>query len=162
MGVIGRGYTCVLAPTAFTAAFDIFELTPADDKSLQVCGIVIGQTTEITDAQDEQLEIKIMRGGTAMTSGSGGTAAANAVSVDATGQGSGFTFEAGNTTLATFTSGVTLWEDTMNVRSGWQLWLPPEAWFGVSQGNGGLVVRMNSTPADSITFDASMLVYENG
>jgi hypothetical protein len=162
MGLIGRGYTCTFGPTAETAAFDVFELTPADDKPLTIVGCTIGQTTEFGDAQEEELEIKIMRGGTAMTSGSGGTTAANGVSVDATGATSGFTFEAGNTTLATFTSGVTLLEDSMNVRSGWQWWPPPEMWISVSQGNGGLVIRMNSTPADSITFVATLYVLEEG
>ena len=162
MGLIGRGYMCTYGPTALTAAADIFELTPADDKPLSIVGCTIGQTTEFGDAQEEELEIKVMRGGTAMTSGSGGTTAANGVSVDATGAASGFTFEAGNTTLATFTSGVTLLEDSMNVRVGWQWWPPPEMWVSVSQGNGGLVVRMNSTPADSITFVASLYVLEEG
>lgn len=162
MGLIGRGYTCVYGPTAATVAIDVFELTPADDKPLTIVGCTIGQTTEIKEAEEEELEIKVMRGGTAMTSGSGGAAAANGVSVDASGATSGFTYEAGNTTLATFTSGVTLLEDSMNVRVGWQWWPPPEAWISVSQANGGLVVRMNSTPADSITFVATLYVLEEG
>jgi len=162
MGLIGRGYTCVYGPTAATVAIDIFEFTPADDKPLTIVGFTIGQTTEIGDAQEEELEIKIMRGGTGMTSGSGGVAAANGVGVDASSATSGFTYEAGNTTLATFTSGVTLLEDSMNVRTGWQWWPPPEVWFSVSQANGGLVLRMNSTPADSITFAATAYVLEEG
>jgi hypothetical protein len=162
VGLIGRGYTCIFAPTAATVAVDLFEVPPADDKPLTIVGCTIGQTTEIGDAQEEELEIKVMRGGTAMTSGSGGTAAAAATSVDASGATSGFTFEAMNTTVATFTAGVTLLEDSMNVRTGWQWWPPPEVWVSVSQANGGLVVRMNSTPADSITFTGTLYVLEEG
>lgn len=165
MSLPGRPYTASWAPQARTTAFDVFEFTPADDKPIQLAAVVIGQTSEITDAQDEQLEIQIIRGGTAMTSGSAGTgstAAANGVAMDASNQASGFTFDAGNTTVATFTGGVTLYEDTMNVRSGFQLWLPPELWIGCSQANGGIVVRMNSTPADSVTFDATAFVVEAG
>lgn len=159
---MARIYTAVIAPTAMTTAVDLFELSPADDKPIKVMGVVIGQTTELGDAQEEQLEIKIMRGGTAMTGGSGGTTAAAGVAVDATGQASGCLFEAMNTTLATFTAGVTLHEDTMNVRTGWQYWPPPEAWIACSQANGGMVIRQNSTPADSITLNGTVYFIEEG
>ena len=157
-----RYYTCTYGPTAATVAIDVFEFTPADDKPIILLGCTIAQTTEIKEAEEEQLEVKIMRGGTAMTSGSGGGAAANGVSVDASGATSGFTFENGNTTLATFTSGVTLLEDTFNVRVGWQYWPVPEARIACSQANGGFVIRMNSTPADSITFVATAYIGEDG
>lgn len=160
----GRQYTCRLAPTAFTTTVDLFEVTPADDKPIVILGCVIFQTgtADFGDAQEEGLEINIQRGGTAMTSGSGGSAAAAGVPTDASGATAGFTFEAGNTTLATFTGGTIPWEDAMNVRVGWQYWPIPEARISCSQANGGIVVRVAAAPADSITLNGSLVVAELG
>jgi hypothetical protein len=67
-----------------------------------------------------------------------------------------------NTTVATFTAGVLVLSDTFNVATGWQYNPPPEDMIGVSQANGGLVVRFGSTPADSITFTGTLVAEELG
>lgn len=156
-------YSARFTATAATAAVDFFELTPADDKPLTIHAIYIGQTTELGDAAEEQLQVDIVRGGTAMTSGSGGTTAANAIALSGgLSQASGFTFEAMNTTAATFTSGVTVHTDVFNVRAGWQYIPTPETRIGVSQANGGIVVRLAAAPADSITWAGTIVVEELG
>lgn len=162
MALDGRLYSCSFAVTAATTQLDFFEITPADDKPVVVHAIFIGQTTEIGDAQEEMLAWSIQRGGTAMTSGSGGSTAANGVGLGASGAASGFTFEALNTTVATFTAGVVLHRDAFNVRTGLQYIPTPETRPNVSQANGGLVVRLDTTPADSISFIGSLLVEEQG
>ena len=160
---MGIMYTCELPSVARTTSFDFFELTPADDKILIVHAIDIGQTTEVGDAAEEQLDWTIRRGGTGMTSGSAGTgsvAAANGIGLSAVYATSSFTYDAGNTTVATFTSGVIVYHSAFNVRSG-LLWIPtPEMRPIVAQTNGGLVVRCESTPADSITFVGTITVEE--
>src|SRR6266516_554887 len=103
---MSRMYTCSFAPSAQTVAIDFFEITPAANKACLIHAIDISQTTEVDDAQEEMLEWTIRRGGTTMTSGSGGTTTASGVIVDdGADTASGFTFEARNTTLATFTTG---------------------------------------------------------
>jgi len=161
---MSRIYTVELPKVSRTTSFDYFELTPADDKPCRLIYLDIGQTTELGDAAEEQMEWTIRRGGTGMTSGSGGTgsvAAGSGVGKDAgIDPTSGFTYDAGNTTVATFTSGVILWHSAYNLRTG-LIWPPfPEMWIGVSQANGGLVVRLESTPADSIDFVGTAVVEE--
>ncbi len=161
---MSRIYTVELPKVSRTTAFDFFEITPADDKPCRILMVDIGQVTELGDAAEEQIEWTVRRGGTGMTSGSAGTgsvAAGSGVGMAAgIDTGSGFTYDAGNTTVATFTSGVILWHSSFNVRSGLLLPFLPEGWFGVSQANGGLVIRCESTPTDSIDFVGTLLVEE--
>lgn len=162
MAIDGRMYSCTFDVTAATVSLDFFEIVPADDKPVVIHVIDIAQTTELGDAAEEQLAWSIQRGGTAITTGSGGVAAAAGVAMGASGAGSGFTFEAMNTTKATFTAGVVLHRSAFNVRTG-LLWIPtPETRPTVSQANGGLVVRLDSTPADSVSFIGTCLVEEQG
>lgn len=159
---MAREYTCLLPSVARTVQFDPFEVTPADDKPITIHGIFLGQTTETGDAAEEQITVEILRGGTAMTSGSGGTgsvAAQAPVALDSADTASGATYDAGNETVATFTSGVTLWRDTFNVRTGYQMIFPPEDRPKCSQTNGGIVVRL-SAPADSITWVGTLVISE--
>jgi hypothetical protein len=161
---VSRFYTVELPKVSRTTQFDFFEITPADDKPVRIVLIDIAQVTELGDAQEEQIEWTIRRGGTAMTSGSAGAGSVAAASGQGTAAGidpgSGFTYDAGNTTVATFTSGVVLWHSAFNVRNGLYFVAPPEGWIGASQANGGIVVRCESTPADSIDFVGTMLVEE--
>lgn len=161
-----RVYTCELPKvTRGTASFDAFEITPADDKPVQIIGVDLQVLTETGDAAEEWLEWTIRRGGTGMTSGSAGTgsiAAASGVGTAAgIDPGSGFTYDAGNTTVATFTSGVICWHSAFNERIGLPLWTPPpELWIGCSQANGGIVVRIETTSADAYDICGTLTVQE--
>lgn len=160
---MSRMYVCTFDLTAVTAAiFDLFELTPADDKQVVLHSVYCGQTTELGDAAEEQFEWSIRRGGTAMTSGSGGTSAAAGVALDGSGATSGFTFEALNTTEATFTSGVKLHSSAFNIRAGLEYRPTPEERIGCTQANGGIVVRVESTPLDSVSLVGTAIVEEFG
>jgi hypothetical protein len=159
---MGRIYTVPFSATAATTAVDFFEIGPADDKPVLIHSIYIGQSTEFGDAQAEMLIVEIRRGGTGMTSGSGGSAVTPIAARSSADAAAGFTAEAMNTTVATFTAGVLVLSDTFNVATGWQYNPPPEDMIGVSQANGGLVVRFGSTPADSITFTGTLVAEELG
>ena len=159
--MVGRMYAVTFAATAETAAFDAFELTPADDKPIRIHSIYIGQTTEFGDAQDETLSVTINRGGTAMTSGSGGSAATPQPITSSAESAAGCTAEVLNTTQATFTSGVVVHRDAFNVRTGWQYRPTPEERIGVSQANGGCSVSI-SAPADSTSFIGTLIFEELG
>lgn len=160
---MSRQYTCLM-PNALarTVQFDAFELTPADDKPIAIHHVIIGQGSDLGDTAEEVLMLEILRGGTGMTSGSGGTgslAAQAPVAIDPVDTASGLTFDTGNETLATFTSGVTVWREPFNIRIGFDRLFEPEERIEVSQANGGLVVRIEA-PADSITWKGGTLVFE--
>ena len=79
MAVDSRMYVVRFTATAATAAVDFFSFAPADDKPVVIHAVYIGQTTETGDAMEEMLEVKIERGGTAYTVGSGGSAGTSTV-----------------------------------------------------------------------------------
>lgn len=54
-----------------TTATDMFEITPVVDRPVVIYGMMLGQTTDLSDAQEEVLMIGVYRDATA---GSGGTA----------------------------------------------------------------------------------------
>lgn len=157
----GRMYSVSFAATAATTAFDAFEVAPASNKPCRLHSIFISQTSEEGDAQDEMLSVTITRGGTAMTSGSGGSVATPQPLGSSANTAAGFTAEVMNTTQATFTSGVVVHRDAFNVRAGWQYRPTPEERIDVSNVNGGLTVAVEA-PADSVTFIGTMIVEELG
>lgn len=155
---MGRTYAVTFNAVALTAAADLFEITPADDKPCEVVSIYIGQTTEAGDAADEMLGVQIIRGFT--TSGSGGSAA-TPTPLRPADTAAGFTAEVNNTTLANTGTTTTLHSDAFNVRAGW-VYIPPlDARPVVNQGNTTLVVR-TTAPADSVTFNGTLIVRELG
>jgi hypothetical protein len=160
--MIGRMYVVLFEATAVTVAADLFEIQPADDKPCRIHSIYLGQTTELLDAADEKLEIEITRGGTGISSGSGGSSFTPIPVASSAVAAAGFAAEVLNTTQATFTSGVAILRDVWNVHQGWQYRPTPEERIGVSQANGGLTVRLGAAPADSITIAGTMFVEELG
>lgn len=152
----GRTYTVSFDAVAVSAAQDLFEITPADDKPVEIVGLFIAQTSDVGDAQDEILKYTIIRGYT--TSGSGGSAHTPQPlsSIDTA---AGFTAEVNNTTVASAGTAVTLHNDAFNVRAGLQLWFPPEARPMASQANTTIVVRIPA-PADSLTMSGTIYVRE--
>jgi hypothetical protein len=151
-----RIYSVIFSAVAVTAAQDLFELTPADDKPIEIIGLELGQTSDSGDAQDEQLQISIIRGFT--SSGSGGSSPTPGA-VDPNGAAAGFTAEVNNTTVANTGTGVTLHTGAWNVRAGYIQWFPEGCQPKANQGNTTMVVRMTA-PADSITMSGTVWVRE--
>ncbi len=73
--MIGRRYSVQFAAVSISAAQDVFELSPADDKPICLKGISFDQTgnSDVGDAAEELVRWSIVRGHS--TSGSGGSAA---------------------------------------------------------------------------------------
>ena len=159
--MVGRLYSVSFAATAETAAFDAFELTPADDKPIRIHSVYISQNTDFGDAQDELITVTFNRGGTGMTSGSGGSAPTAIPLTSSAETAAGCTAEVLNTTQASFTSGVVVHRDAFNVRAGYQYRPTPEERIGVSQANGGFTVSIQA-PADSISFIGTLIFEELG
>lgn len=150
-------YAVDIASTAVTAQIDLAELTPADDRPIEIVGIFLHQTTDFGDAAEEVLSLEIIRGHT--TSGSGGnTPTPRPLKRGA--QAAGFTAETLNTTIASAGTTHTLLADGWNVRVPYLFQAiredeAPQA----SQADTTMVVRM-SAPADSITVRGTVWVRE--
>lgn len=151
-----RSYSVTFSAVAVTAAQDLFEITPADDKPVEIVGIELGQTSDAGDAADELLQISIIRGHT--TSGSGGSAA-TPVPKDPDAGAAGFTAEVNNTTVASVGTTTTLHTGAWNVRAGYINWFPEGDRPMAKQGNTTIVVRQTA-PADSITMSGTLHLRE--
>lgn len=159
MASTGRMYAVSFALTAVTAAVDLFEIQPADDKPVRIVGLVVSQNTDVGDAQDEVLIYNIVRGHT--TSGSGGSAG-TVTPLKRSDPAAGFTSEVLNTTAASAGTAVTGPRQGFNVRVGEVFWFPEECQMDAGQGDTTIVVRLMAAPADSITLTGTLYVEENG
>jgi hypothetical protein len=154
---MGRLYAITFENVAVTTSVDFFEITPADDRPVIIHALHLSQSTDVGDAAEEMMRVQILRGHT--TGGSGGAAPTPAPlnPVDAA---ASFTAETNNTTIASAGTTVSLYAEAFNIRSGLvQIW-PPELRPIVTQANTTLVVRLLSTPADSISFSGTLYVEE--
>jgi hypothetical protein len=157
---MARYYTVSFENVAVAAAQDFFELTPADDKPVLIAGLYldnVGGVADAADAQEELLRISIVRGHT--TSGSGGSTPTPQPMNSTIDTAAGFTVEANNTTIAS-TAGTTIGALGWNTRVPLREWFPEPFWFGASQANTTIVVRLLSTPADSFQCSGMLFVTE--
>jgi hypothetical protein len=156
----GRIYSVVFGAVSVSAAQDFFEISPADDKPIQLVGITFDQTGvgDVGDAAEEFLRWTVIRGHT--TSGSGGSAPTPRPMApnDAA---AGFTCEVNNTTVASAGTPVVLHEGAFNVRGPYIFWWPDGCEPGATQGNTTIVVR-GVAPADAITISGTLYVREMG
>jgi hypothetical protein len=152
----GRMYTVTFSAVAVSAAQDLFEITPADDRPVEIVGIELGQTSDAGDANDELLQISIIRGHA--TSGSGGSAATPAVTSPLD-TAAGFTAEVNNTTVATTGTPITLQTGAWNIRAGYINWFPEDARPSATQANTTIVVRQTA-PSDALTMSGTLYVRE--
>lgn len=155
----GRMYTVSFLATAVTVQVDLFELTPADDKPIEIVGLFVGQSSDFADAQAELLAYSVIRGFT--TSGSGG-AATTPRPLNRSDVAAGFAAETCNTTLAVTGTTNQLHADTFHVANGEKLWLPEGCEWEATQADTTIVVRTAAAPADSLTMSGTLYVREQG
>lgn len=156
----GRMYVCTFENVAVTAAQDLFELSPGDDKPILIHAIYLSQSTELGDAAEEQLRIEIIRGYTA--SGSGGGSFTPVPLQSSGGAAAGAACEINNTTVANTGTPAVLHAESFNLRAGWQYIPTPETRPGASQANTTIVVRLMANPADSVTMNGTLIFEEGG
>ena len=155
----GRVYSVSFEGAATTAAADLFELTPAANQPIRLLGMVLGQSSDVGDAAEEVLRFEIIRGYT--TSGSGGSAA-TPIPMKHADAAADCTAEVNNTTGANTGTAVILMADTFNIRSGYQIWFPPECQPEASAANTTIIVRLMAAPADSLTMSGTLFFEELG
>src|ERR1041385_261000 len=139
----GRDYSGSTQAVAVTAAQDLAEIVPADDKPLKIIGFVLGNRTDFGDAQAEILPTAVRRGDT--VSGSGGSSPTIRAD-DPHDASAGYTQEANNTTKAN-TSGVVVDAGGWNVQ-----YVPGVFWYpdnfapGADQGNSRICHELVAAP----------------
>ena len=155
---MGRMYVATIEGIAVTVQQDLFEVVAPSDMSVIVHEVGISQETNEADANEEQLRIVLQSGYT--TSGSNGAgiiAAPNAVG-DAV---ETMTIERNNTIKAANGTILTHHVESWNVRAPF-LWLPTEKCHIELKASRRFVVRLNTTPDASITFNAVIKLEEIG
>lgn len=157
----GRAYAVVLPATATASAIDWLELIAGASVAFELWGWRIGQTTELGDAAEEQIDFYVKRAAGSYTSGSGGNTGVARTPLKPGDAAATFTAESANTTKIAVGTGtlVTLLNDTLNVRAGEKEWLPPEMVFGCGPSQ-ALAIGMTGAPADSITWVSTAFVNE--
>lgn len=152
-----RTYTVEFENVAVTAGQDFFSLDAATDLPIELVGFEIAQNTEVGDAQEEHLRIRVIRGHT--TVGSGG-AAATPRPVSPGDSAASLTARVNDTTIASAGTAVNLHSTAFNERVGYA-WGPVPFGMGFwTSGASLLVVRLLAAPADSLNMSGTATVVE--
>jgi len=159
---MGRIYTVPFTATVTNAGAnaDLWELLPADDKPIKLRGFRLGQTSEVADAEEEGIQISIVRLGATVT-GSNGTSV-TPVPLDSADVAAGFTAKYNGATVATTTGTTTIVEYLAwnNRNSPYEMWYPDERFAPKAKQGEGLFIRMDTTIADNMTFAGTAWVEE--
>ena len=152
---MGRMYAIVFEEVAVTVVQDLFEIVAAADSVVILHSVVITQSSDAGDAQDEQLSVLFHRGS---TSGSGGSAVTPSP-LSLGDAAFGGTAEANNTTQGT--EGTFLHAEAFNTRAGLQYRPTPEERITISP-SARLIIELQTAPADSLTMSGTAIVEEIG
>jgi hypothetical protein len=152
-------YTVSFAASSFTSAngdYDFFELTPADDRPIEIVAIFIGNKSEIGDAQEEFVEWSVVTDNA--TTGNGTSTTPRPL--DPRDAAAGFAAEAVGSTVASTGTEIFLHQDTFNIRAGLQCVFPPEMRPKVDQADVMLCIRMEQGLADDASIAGTVYVRE--
>jgi hypothetical protein len=157
---MSRLYTVEFEGISVTTAngdHDLFELISATNKPIQIEAISLTVSSELAEAQEEWLRLRVIRGHT--TVGTGGTTTTPRP-VRGPDTAAGFTAATVRTVIASAGSPVMLHSDAMNVRAGYQ-WGPVPEEFGLgASGTEYLVVRLMAAVTDDIVMSGTVYVRE--
>jgi hypothetical protein len=161
---MGRIYTVPWTGTITNAGgnADLWLVTPADDKPVRIRGIRLGQISEVADAQEEGLSLSIIHLAATVTPGSGGGAVTPVPTDVGVNVAAGFTARTNDTTVATSSGTATIVEElAWNERqSPLEIWYPDVDFAATARQAAALALRMNTTPADDLTFCGTLWVEE--
>lgn len=162
---MGLLYTVTFDGTVTAAGgdTDLWEIDPAADKPVEICGMEFATTSEVQEAQEEWLRCEIIRyvGGTFTSSN--GTAQTPRPQNELNTVAMAAAVEANGTTIASSTGTAhSLQKFGFNVRAGYgPIFLPPgyrHKVLGVA--NSALVIRMLNTLADDATLISTLWLEE--
>ena len=153
---MGRMYVGEFADVAVVAAQDLFSLLPAVDKPVKLHAVFLSQSTEVGDAAEESLTLKLQRGAT--TTGSGGSAVTAVPLISVNDAADAATVRANDTTEASSGTIVDLHSESWNIRTPF-IWLPPPEHRPMVENAEFFAVVLITVPVDSITMSGT-LIYE--
>lgn len=156
---MGRVYT-VTASGSETAAGDFLEILVPADAAMILHQVVVTQDTEAGDAASEQVRVNINRVTGAPTSGSGG-GTPTPTPVSSGDAAAGITVESFNTTDLTGGTETIIHSESFNVMAGMNYLPTPDARPEFAPST-RCMVKLISTPADSITFQVTATFEEVG
>jgi hypothetical protein len=153
----------IATPGAVTAAVDIFEALASANKPLIILGWNLYQTTDVKDAEEEILEVGIVRGVGSVTSGSGGSTSTVIASDEGTQSLTAPTVETLNTTRMAAGSGTLRTEE----KFGWNLRMPwthyfPELCRPFVRAGDRWTLALLAAPTDSVTIGGTLYLAEGG
>lgn len=156
-----RLYTCEFeAQTVATASgdYELFEFDPADDKPIELYGLRLMVTSELGDAAEEMLRLRVIRGHATDGTGGSSTTPRPNNELDAA---AGFTCDVLRTAIASAGSAVNLMSDGFNVRVGYDWGPMPEGYgFYCSETAGLLVIRLMAAVTDDVTISGTAWLRE--
>lgn len=153
---IGRVYSGTFENVPVTASQDLFTILPASNKPVAMHYLELTQITEVGEAQEEWLRIKIIRGHTTAASGGSALTARALTPGDAA---AGATVRANDTTIASGGTAVDLHATAFPVRQGLFYLPPPELRPSVANAE-ILAIRLMAAPIDSVTMTGTILFEE--
>lgn len=164
---MGRKYAVPFTGTVTAAGgdADLWSFQPASNKPIKLLGFTLGQISEVGDAAEEGLRITVKRLPATFTVGSGGSsvtaAAPQSSSLDTVW---GFTARTNDTTVATSSGTVQVLDEFgWNERNTpYEKWYPEPALCPAAFNGQGLVIRLETTLADDMTFSGVAFVEEEG
>jgi hypothetical protein len=164
---MGRIYRVPYSGTLTNAGgdVDLLSIQPGDDKPVRLVGWIIGQTSEVADAAEENVRITVRHMTATVSIGSGGSAVTGVANRPGTTDvvAAGFTARCNDTTVATTSGTSTVMEElAWNIRSSpWERWIPEEMRPKASQTE-VIIVRLETTLADDVSGNLTFFVEEEG
>jgi hypothetical protein len=155
-----RTYTLAFEGAAIAAAsgdYDLFSFLAAANTTLELIEFTLGQYTELGDAAEEQLRLRVVRGHTTAPSG-GNSATARPVSpLDSAFSG---TVRTVDPTIASAGTAIDLLNDTMNVRAGYPWGPRPQGAGYWVNGSAYLNIRLQAAVADDLSLNGTATFIE--
>jgi hypothetical protein len=152
-------YTVVFDQQTVAAAsgdYDFFEITPADDRPIEIVAVWITCKSELGDAQEEQIAWSVVTANA--TTGNGTTTTPRPL--DPRAGAASFTAEVVASTPASAGTPITTVADCFNVRSGLHEILPDAMRPRADQADIMLCVRLLTALADDAVFSGTLFVRE--
>lgn len=153
-------YTVTFTAQSFTTAngdYDFVELTPADDRPIELCGWDISVKSEVGDTQEEFLDVTIVTDNA--TTGNGTSTTPRPL--DPRDGAAGFTAEVVSSTPASTGTEILVYATNVPVRGGTGLVLIPEQFRPkVDQADVMMCVRLETALADDATLSGTFFVRE--
>lgn len=151
-------YAVTFTGVNVTAQQDLFEIVSAADSITILHQVILSQSTEVGDAQEEALSILIKRG---QTTGGAGGSVVTPVPLETGSSAFGGTTATNRTTKASAGTIVTTHAEAWNVRGPWVYLPTPEA-RPILGPSTRMTVELATTPADAITMHGTCIFEELG